>query len=279
MRRRRSGVMTAWIFPLLACSLFFGCSSGSSGGGIGGQGGTGTPGCTTAPDCNSCGSCYANCYCQTQNSSQCYSKCTSGSGGTGAGGSSGSGSGGTSGSGAGGSSGSGAGGSSGSGAGGSSGSGSGGTSSDPFAAARQKCIDHINQLRATKGRAPYKRWTSIESCVDSQATYDSNNGPHADFIGGKTCGAHSQGECPGQGPSSVTNCIDLMWAEKDYSICTGCDSCPNLQQCFAGGCPNCQCTTGSNTCGHYMALADPVQTMAACGFSTSGKAYMTIDYK
>jgi hypothetical protein len=69
-----------------------------------------------------------------------------------------------------------------------------------------------------------------------------------------------------------------MWAEKDQAICSGCDSCPSMQDCFAGKCANCQCTTSNPTCGHYVALVVGSQSMAACGFS-SGKPYMTIDYK
>jgi hypothetical protein len=158
------------------------------------------------------------------------------------------------------------------------GSSTGGTSGDPLEAARQACIDHINELRASKGRAPYTRWTAIESCVDDQATYDSTHGPHADFIGGNTCGASSQGECPGSGPQNVTGCIDLMWAEKDQAICSGCDACPSLNDGWNGNCPNCKVQTSSPTCGHYLALVTSAQTTAACGFS-SGSAYTAIDYQ
>ncbi len=293
---RNGGSMRAWLFSLMMCGVAFGCSSGSSTQFGGQDGGVGQPGCTKAPDCGACTSCLARCYCQTGLSS-CANSCSSGTGGSGTGGS-GTGGSGTGGSGATGTGGSSTGGSStggsstggsstggsstgGSSTGGSStgGSGTGGSTSDPFAAARQTCVDHINQLRATKNRTAYTRWTSIESCVDGEATYDSTHGPHAAFIGHvNTCGEHSQGECPGQGPSTVTNCIDLMWAEKDQSICSGCDSCPSMQQCFAGNCPNCLCSTGHPTCGHYMALIDPTQTMVACGFST-GSPYTTLDYR
>src|SRR5690349_5924970 len=44
------------------------------------------------------------------------------------------------------------------------------TSTDPFAAARQACIDKINQLRATKSLPPIGKWVSGESCADQQAT-------------------------------------------------------------------------------------------------------------
>ncbi|MCC6664595.1 MAG: hypothetical protein IT375_12655 [Polyangiaceae bacterium] len=162
--------------------------------------------------------------------------------------------------------------------GGASTGGSGGGSSDPFEAARQACIDHINQLRAGKGRAPYQRWTSAESCVDGQATYDSTHGPHAAFSSGNSCGAYGQGECPGSGPGSVVSCIDLMWAEKDQAICANCDACPSLNEGFAGKCPGCSVTASNPTCGHYLALVSPSFKAAACGFST-GSPYMAIDYQ
>jgi len=204
---------------------------------------------------------------------------TDGGAGTAAGGTSAGGSGGTSGGGTS-SGGTSSGGASSGGApsGGGAGGGSGGSSSDPFEAARQACIDHINQLRSSKGRSPYQRWTSAESCVDGQATYDSSNGPHAAFAGGNTCGAYGQGECPGSGPGNVTGCIDLMWAEKDQAICKNCDACPSLNDGFAGKCPGCQVTASNPTCGHYLALVSPSFTQAACGFSTAG-AYTAIDYK
>jgi hypothetical protein len=162
-------------------------------------------------------------------------------------------------------------------AGGTSAGGSGG-SSDPLEAARQACIDHINELRAGKGRAPYTRWNAQESCVDGEATYDSTHGPHAAFISGNNCGASAQGECPGSGPGNVTGCIDLMWAEKDQSICSGCDQCPSMSDGWAGKCANCKVTTSNPTCGHYLALVTTSQTMAACGFS-SGSPYTAINYK
>ncbi|MFO0569984.1 MAG: hypothetical protein U0263_30335 [Polyangiaceae bacterium] len=207
--------------------------------------------------------------------------CSSDDGGGATGGTGGAGTGAASG--AGGSSGatggtSGAGGTSASGGTASGGGGAGGTSSDPLEAARQACIDHINQLRAGKGRAAYQRWTSAESCVDDQATYDSSHGPHAAFVGGNSCSAYGQGECPGSGPEQVTSCIDLMWAEKDQAICANCDACPSLNDGFAGKCPGCQVTTSNPTCGHYLALVSPGFKQAACGFSSAGP-YTAIDYQ
>ncbi|MCC6897739.1 MAG: hypothetical protein IT377_02130 [Polyangiaceae bacterium] len=198
-------------------------------------------------------------------------------GGTSGGGGSSSGGGGAAGGGSGGASSGGAS-SGGASSGGASAGGTGGGSSDPFEAARQTCIDHINKLRAGKGRAPYQRWTSAETCVDGQATYDSTHGPHAAFSSGNSCGAYGQGECPGSGPGSVVGCIDLMWAEKDQAICANCDACPSLNAGFAGKCPGCQVTASNPTCGHYLALVSPGFKAAACGFST-GSPYTAIDYQ
>lgn len=114
--------------------------------------------------------------------------------------------------------------------------------------------------------------------MDGEATYDSTNGPHAAFISGNTCGASSQGECPGSGPENVVGCIDLMWSEKDQAICSGCDACPTLNDGWNGKCPNCKVQTSSPTCGHYLALVVASQTTAACGFST-GAPYTAINYQ
>jgi hypothetical protein len=69
-----------------------------------------------------------------------------------------------------------------------------------------------------------------------------------------------------------------MWSEGDQSICSGCDSCPSLNDGFSGNCPNCKVQTSSPTCGHYLALVVASFSAAACGFST-GSPYMAIDYQ
>jgi hypothetical protein len=130
-------------------------------------------------------------------------------------------------------------------------------------------VDHINQLRATKSREPLLRWNAGEPCADQNATYDSTHSPHADFLQGNTCGASSQNECPGLGPSSVVQCIDMMWAEKDQEICAGCDQCPSVSDGWAGNCPDCKVGSGNPTCGHYLSLLASTYQVA-CGFSTEG---------
>ena len=144
------------------------------------------------------------------------------------------------------------------------------SSSDQLEAARAACIDEINRLRATKGRAAYSRWRSGESCADGQVSSDEGSGtPHGAFNGGNTCGAFGQNECLGQGVAGIVGCLDDMWAEKDQPGCAGCDACADA---FDPNCPNCDFfgdQTG-DTCGHYVNMSANYFTMAACGFSSLG---------
>jgi hypothetical protein len=155
--------------------------------------------------------------------------------------------------------------------GGTSNGGTGGSSTDPYAAARQLCVDHINELRATKGLPPYQRWTSAESCVDLQVTDDEkNNAPHGAWKSKKfPCNGYGSGqnECLGGGAAGIVGCLDMMWAEKDQPGCSGCDACTS-----PGGCANCDfygSQTG-NVCGHYVNMRATYFSMAACGFSSAG---------
>ncbi len=100
-------------------------------------------------------------------------------------------------------------------------SGAGGTGSvDPYASARQTCVDRVNTLRATKGLGPIPRLPSAEKCADGQGKKDSESGTaHSAFndcvnqVQGWTSVA--QNECPGYGSvaSTLSTCIDQMWAE------------------------------------------------------------------
>jgi hypothetical protein len=84
---------------------------------------------------------------------------------------------------------------------------------DPYAAARQACVDHVNQLRASIGLSPFARWTANETCADGQCKSDSETGtPHGAF---GQCPNWGQCECPGWGSVNdvVTGCLDAMWAE------------------------------------------------------------------
>jgi hypothetical protein len=141
---------------------------------------------------------------------------------------------------------------------------------DPWEQNRQACIDKINALRATKGLAPYQRWTSAEMCVDDQATHDAQvNKAHDAFSHGTpACGGYGQNECPGWGANAITGCLDAMWAEKDQPGCAGCDACDTFQ-IFQGNCPNCV-FNGATVCGHYVNMSSKTFTAAACGFSDVG---------
>lgn len=161
---------------------------------------------------------------------------------------------------------------SGSGSSSSSSSSSSGTAGDPYAEARQKCIDKINSLRATKGLSPYQRWGEAEACADQQATWDEmNNKPHGAW-GMKlypTCNGSGQNECLGQGPNGIEGCLEQMWAEKDLAGCAGCDACADA---YNPNCPNCD-FYGSQTgdvCGHYVNMSAKYFSMAVCGFSSLG---------
>jgi hypothetical protein len=135
----------------------------------------------------------------------------------------------------------------------SSGGGDDGGGSDPYAALRQACVDHVNQLRASIGLPPYARWTANETCTDGQAQADSvANKAHSAF---GQCGESAQCECPGSGggwtsiDQTIPGCLDLMWAEGP------------------GG-------------GHYDIMSSTSYTMVSCGFfSTTGNAWATQDYQ
>jgi hypothetical protein len=91
--------------------------------------------------------------------------------------------------------------------------GGGGGSGDPLESYRQKCFDQINTYRATLSLPPYQRWTSAETCADSEAKSDSESGKaHGAF---PSCGESAQNECPGYPglDSTVTTCLAQMWAE------------------------------------------------------------------
>jgi hypothetical protein len=152
------------------------------------------------------------------------------------------------------------------------------SSGDPYAQYRQDCIDKINALRATKGLSPYQRWTDAEACVDKQATHDESvNKPHDAFnTQNPSCGGYGQNECPGWSASTITACLDQMWAEKDQPGCSGCDACDTFT-IFQGNCPNCT-FNGSVVCGHYVNMSSKMFTGAACGFSTDG-TWEAIDFQ
>ena len=89
------------------------------------------------------------------------------------------------------------------------------SSSDPFAAARQSCVDRINQYRARVRMGPLARDASTEGCDDEESRLDSSsNRAHGSF--GK-CGERAQNACPNYPGASVEDvlnkCLQQMFDE------------------------------------------------------------------
>lgn len=99
----------------------------------------------------------------------------------------------------------------------------------------EKCVNIINQYRATKGLDPYDRWDAQEDCSDGEAKSDSKSGKaHGAF---QTCTETAQNECPnypGDLDENLPECLADMWAEGP------------------GG-------------GHYDNMTDTSRTKVACG--------------
>lgn len=92
------------------------------------------------------------------------------------------------------------------------GEGAGGT--DPYAAARQLCLQKTNEYRAQTGAAAVVRNTAKESCTDGEAKSDFESGKaHGAF---PSCGEKAQNECPhwsGTPEQVVSNCLAMMFQE------------------------------------------------------------------
>lgn len=115
------------------------------------------------------------------------------------------------------------------------------SSSDPFAAARQSCVDRINQYRARVRMGPLARDASTEACDDEESRLDSSsNRAHGSF--GK-CGERAQNACPNYPGASVED------------VLTKC-----LQQMFDEG-------PGG---GHYDNMTSAKYSRASCGFVSVG---------
>jgi hypothetical protein len=121
----------------------------------------------------------------------------------------------------------------------------GGATSDPYAQARQDCVDRINAFRATENKPPYERWTSAEACTDGQAQSDSMTGNAHGAFG--DCNERAQNECPGWRSVNqiIQGCLQDMWDEGPGE--------PFSEH------------------GHYINMSNTNYTMVACGFfETSG---------
>jgi hypothetical protein len=108
---------------------------------------------------------------------------------------------------------------------------------DPFASARQSCVDRINAFRARVRVAPLARDLASEACVDEQSRSDArSNRAHGTF---GRCGERAQNACPnypGGTPEAVlATCLQQMFDEGP------------------GG-------------GHFDNMTNPKYTRAFCGF-------------
>jgi hypothetical protein len=123
--------------------------------------------------------------------------------------------------------------------------------SDPFARARQICVDRINGYRARLSRAPVARDPSGEPCADEQSRLDGrSNSAHGTF---GRCSERAQNACPNYpGPleESLVRCLDQMFAEGP------------------GG-------------GHYENIINAKYTRAFCGFEamSGGRFWMIQDFR
>jgi hypothetical protein len=120
-----------------------------------------------------------------------------------------------------------------------------GAASDPYASARQLCLETTNAYRAQVGAAPLVRNTPQEYCTDAEAKSDFESGKaHGAF---QSCKESAQNECPhwsGTPEDVVKNCLAMMFAEgpgEPYSAH-----------------------------GHYINMTNTKYTQVTCGFYVSG---------
>ena len=132
----------------------------------------------------------------------------------------------------------------------------GGDGADPLAAARQQCVQIINQDRASLATPSpaLTEDTAEEPCVDEQAQADYEAGVAHHAFG--NCKESAQDECPNwPGPPSeiMTKCLAQMWAE---------------------GPPE----AGQDN--HWLNMSNPKYTKVACGFyqTPSGSWWATQDF-
>lgn len=158
-------------------------------------------------------------------------------------------------------------------------------SGDGFGLLRAACFNEINRLRATEGHAPYALWagSSIETCMDQQATYDETQQVAHDAWNGKkypTCNGNAQDECEGYPltVAGITQCLDAMWNEKNKPNCAGC-SAAACQAKYTPSCANCDYSgTKGYECGHYVNMSADWLVKGNCGFSTYTGSKTTGDH-
>lgn len=120
----------------------------------------------------------------------------------------------------------------------------------------QRCVDAINNYRASIRLPPLARWVWSESCAGGQAQNGAQTGqPHGAF---GRCSERAQNVCPGwAGPADrmIQPCIQSEWLEGpgyDYM-----------------------------THGHYLNMTNPAYTKVACGFFTApnGQVWAVQDFQ
>jgi hypothetical protein len=126
--------------------------------------------------------------------------------------------------------------------------------SDPYASARQQCVDRTNNYRASVGARPVSRVAQAESCLDQQARHDGTTGEIHGAFG--RCNEGAQNECPGwRGPpdSMVGPCLQMMFDEGPG---------PGAAH------------------GHYTNMVNPQYTGVACGFhvTADGRVWLIQDF-
>jgi hypothetical protein len=138
--------------------------------------------------------------------------------------------------------------------------------------ARQACVDRINMHRASIGLAPLARASaSTEACSDRGAMSDATSNM-AHSSAGMCAGTGAQDTCPslpvggGTGAtllSSLTQCLDQMWAEGPPPAGTSVTQCiQNYSGCFLQH-------------GHYINMSDSymVHSIVSCGFYQMSNGY------
>jgi hypothetical protein len=132
----------------------------------------------------------------------------------------------------------------------------GGTTGSSYPDAAEKCVQLINQYRASIGLSPYERWTDAEACADGETRKDAEvNNPHGSF---GSCGEWAQNTCPnwpGTPETMIGPCLEAMWAEgpgSDFSAH-----------------------------GHYINMSSTRYTRVTCGFyvTPEGRVWTVQDFK
>ncbi len=122
----------------------------------------------------------------------------------------------------------------------------------------ERCVNRINEYRATEGLAPLERWEKAENCTHQSAKNDSETlEAHGSF---GDCGERAQNECPGWNSleATIESCLKSMWDEKNLG-----PDVPYSQN------------------GHYLNMSNSKYSNVACGFyqTPTGKVWAIQNFK